>query len=343
MLWSWHISYRCIAPFVRLVEPLLPPSWHRGKRASASLERASIRLPINRRRFEQLYYTSLWQSFRLLQFASTAPVRSLVKFLSRRVRVHGSTTFSELANLDRGVLITSPHYGAFIICCLKIIFEMHGKKRVHVLYNDPKFTPSNSAYGPLFQRIGCDVNLIFVGRKGTISALKALRRKECVLIMPDVVLDMEQAIVIPFMNRLLRIMPGTGFFALKGDAIIAPVYCSPCSDFSVSLRIGCLVDAAEYIRPDDAQTIFATTRALFKDFEQQYSSLPEHWNYWDRLASQSRPLGDLDVDSPASLRESLVRRIESSPRLAAAIPELEPFLRGLDHKALSSTSSPIAH
>lgn len=338
MLWLWHIRYRFIAPFASLIEPFLRPSWHRGKRASTSLERADIRLPIDKRRFERCYYISLWQSFRMLQFASTAPLEFLREFLTRRVPVHGSTSFPELASMDRGVLITSPHYGAFIICCLKIIFEMHGKKKVHVLYNDPRFTPSNSTYGPLFQRLGYDVNLLFVGRKGSIAALKALRRNECVLIMPDVVLDTEQAIAIPFMNRLLRVMPGTGFFALKGNAIIAPVYCSPMPDFSVSLRIGNLVDAADYIRADDAQTIFATTRTLFQDFEKQYADMPEHWNYWDRLASQSRPLGDLDVDDPISLREALVRRVKSSPKLAAAIPELEPFLRNLDHPASAAIS-----
>ena len=185
---------------------------------------------------------------------------------------------------------------------------MHGKKKVHVFYNDPENTPSNRVYADIFKRVGYDVEVLFVGRKGTLAALKALRRNECVLIMPDVVLDESATIVVPFMNRLLRVMPGCAFFALHSNAIIASVFCEPLNAFGVDMSFADTIDSDEFVLEDKDQNIFLMTKALFAQFEDKFLSRPYHWNYWDRLAYYSSGLDNFDLNSIVGYDDVIEKR-----------------------------------
>jgi predicted LPLAT superfamily acyltransferase len=315
-----YLTYWLIKPITQCIEWMLPPRLNRGKRAVALLDDARISLPIPSKLFTHGYYLSLWRSHRLRRFCETAPIAAVKKFLQQNIVVDQS--LDELAKLDRGIIFASPHFGAFIPGCLKVIQAMHGKKKVSVFYNDPANTPSNGAYAEIFKRPGYDVEILYVGRKGTLAALRALKRKECVLIMPDVVIDKTATIVVPFMRRLLRVMPGCGFFAAQSDSVIVPLFCFPQDNFSVKFSIDAIIDPRDFASNDRAQDIFMLSRQLFAQFETQFLKTPVYWNYWDRLTFFSRPTGSdsVDFNSVTDIEMLINNKYQDLSRMSGPLP-----------------------
>jgi len=148
--------------------------------------------------------------------------------------------------------------------------------------------------------------------------------------MPDVYFQSASLMAMPFLGRLLRVMPGTSFFSMKSGAPIVPVYPYPAEKFGMRITIGEAVcpDSPDFdkYRVDDDSLSFALTRTYFHDFENVLSADPHHWNYWDTILQRStvfRSCYEASGDSP----EMLVFEPE---RLAGALaprfkqdPELE--------------------
>ncbi|MBK8284057.1 MAG: lysophospholipid acyltransferase family protein [Ahniella sp.] len=265
-------------------------------------------------------FASLWRSHLLLRENFEVSLKDLEAFLDGHIKELGATDMDRIAAMPGGVILATPHYGAFITTCLFLIRRLHGRKRFNVIFNDPAITPSNAVYEPLFRRLGCDVNVLYPDRRGTLSALKALKRGECLAILPDVYLANDATIAVPFFGRLLRVMAGTAFFASRTGATILPLYGIPKPDMHVDLKFDEPLHIDSLVDADDKQTLFNVTAALAERMEQQLRAEPEHWNYWETMDERSTALGVFRT------REELLaladRRIRSVPSLARDLPGL---------------------
>ena len=301
---------------------LLPPSLHPGKRASRMMQELGIAPGTSWRRFEFRLFLSLWRSLLLLDHGFTSPVPRLHRFLRTRVTERGTRSLDEIADMSGGVILAAPHYGAFIPACLRVIQSMHGRKRFNVIFNDPKVTPSNAPYGELFARLGCDVTVLYPDRRGTMAALKALKRGECLAILPDVYFESETTIAVPFFGRLLRVMAGTAFFASRTGAPIVPIYGIPNASMGMELLVGQAIESTAHTVEDEAQTLFNITAAMMGEMERQFVAAPEHWNYWDSLRHRSTRLPSSPANSHAEHLRVLSEKLADAPVLFREIPQL---------------------
>ena len=309
-----------IVPLLTRLGRWLPDRLHPGRRATRVLASLGINLGVPLPILSDRIFASLWRSHLLLRDNFDAPLPDLESFLDREIRELGAFDMEQVAAMPGGVILATPHYGAFITVCLFLIRKLHGRKRFNVIFNDPAITPSNAVYEPLFRRLGCDVNVLYPDRRGTLSALKALKRGECLAILPDVYLANDATIAVPFFGRLLRVMAGTAFFASRTGAPILPLYGIPKAGMRVDLLFDEPLGMEHLMDPDDKQTLFNVTAALAERMEQQLRAEPEHWNYWETMDERSTALGVFrSRDELLALAD---RRIRSVPSLARDLPGL---------------------
>lgn len=316
-----RLLYAC-APIGALLSQPLPTSRHPGKRASRALRDLGIDIEQNTASFEFGVLLSLWRSLLLLRFGLRAPVPKVHHFLRTCVRGQDLQRLDELLSRQGGLIFATPHYGAFIPLLMKLSQACHGKKRLNVIFNDPKVTPSNAQYGELFKRLGCDGSVLYPDRRGTIAALKALKRGECLAILPDVHFESPTTVAIPFFDRLLRVMPGTAFFATRTGSPIVPIYGIPRTFMGFDVTIGAPLEHVCFRDNDDEQRQFSLTTTLVAEMERQFQNDPAHWNYWESLSRRSSKLpGGSRVSLPA-LAAALNARLQCSPTLLKRIPGL---------------------
>jgi hypothetical protein len=126
---------------------------------------------------------------------------------------------------------------------------------------------------------------------------------------------------------MLRVAPGTAFFALRSSAWIVPVFAAPSRQLGVHVTIGRPIDPLRFAGLEEPQAIFLLSRALFTSFEREIRRAPEHWYNWEtfpRVSTAVDPPGRLDDDAPLRL---LRDKCEASPYLLQDVPELEILIR----------------
>ena len=316
-----RLAYAAVPAGVAMAR-LLPEARHPGKKASRTLRELGIDFGIGRRKFESDVLLSLLRSMLLLRCGFQAPVEEVEKILRTRVRIDAGSYLQDMLSQSGGLILATPHYGAFIPLLMKLSQLCNGRKKLNVIFNDPKVTPSNAQYGELFTRLGCDGSVLYPDRKGTVAALKALKRGECLAILPDVYFESSTTMAVPFLGRLLRAMPGTAFFATRTNSTVVPLYATPGASLGFDVVMGKPIDPSHYADEDEEQSQFQLMSALVSEMERQFREDPAHWNYWASLRERSSRLLDRELvtseDFVAALRDKLL----SSPTLLRRIPHL---------------------
>jgi len=157
--------------------------------------------------------------------------------------------------------------------------------------------------------------------------MRALDRKECLIMMPDAYDDHSTTFAVPFFGRMLRVAAGTAFFALRTDAWVIPVFAAPQRHLGVRVALGRPLDSRRYLGFDESQSIFALTRAMFASFDRELHRSPEHWHNWEtfpRVSTAITPPGRLEEDAPMRL---LRDKCDKAPHLLMDVPELELLVK----------------
>jgi len=306
----------------RVLSPWLPPAWHPGKRASSALGRLTGFPLVANQPLSRAVLQSQWQSNLLRRYAEQADPAELDDFLSQRVRESGARPVSAYANEARAVILAAPHYGAYVLGCLAALQRFHGRKPFHVFYDDPQRNPHNHGFDRLFSKLGRDVGILLNNRRGLVATLKALRQGACLALMPDVFHSITETMPVPVLGRLLRVMTGTAFFALKGDALIVPTYALPAPGFCLELATGPAIDPRRYGGHDEEQALFLITRDLFAELSSQLGSSPEHWIFWESFATASTPLHGIPINSTRNVERAIGQRCRELPQLLRHAPLL---------------------
>jgi hypothetical protein len=292
----------------------LPARMHPGKRVNRAL--LGIRDASRGRWLERGVLESRWQSLVLERYVLGLEREALNQFFEDRVRYDGSTW-----PLDerRPLILAAPHFGAATVGFLAALHRMRRRRPVNLF-----FDPGHSARHTLgfFDRAGVESSQLHSGFAGSVAALRALRRGECLIMMPDALDEGARTLVVPFFGRLLRVAAGTAFLALRSNALVVPVFATAGSRLSLDVHVDTAIDARRFAG-DESQKIFMLTHALFMRFESVFRSSPEHWHGWERFPKISTaidPAYRLDYDAPLQV---LRAKCEALPYLLQEIPELD--------------------
>jgi lauroyl/myristoyl acyltransferase len=301
---------------------LLPMSLHPGKRACAAL-RDFPDAP-GGPYFARAILESRWRSRLLLTHLLGLSRTDLRRFLEERSVFEGAVPGAAMFDESRPVILAAPHYGAAPVGYLAALKHIGTRRPVNLFFDTSRSTPRINR---LFECGGVDANQLLGGFSGVISAMRALDRKECLIMMPDAHDEHASTFAVPFFGRMLRVAAGTAFFALRSDAWVIPVFAAPLRRLGVRVTLGRPLDSRRFFSIDEAQSIFALTRAMFAAFDRELHRSPEHWHNWEtfpRISTAVTPPGRLEEDAPMRL---LRDKCSGSPQLLADVPELELLVR----------------
>jgi lauroyl/myristoyl acyltransferase len=267
---------------------------------------------------------SRWRSRLLLAHALGLSRAELRHFLENRAVIEGAAPAAALLDESRPVILAAPHYGVAPIGYLATLRHFSSRLPVNLFYDTSRTPPRLSR---LFERAGVDSNSLLGGFSGVMSAMRALDRREWLIMMPDAFEETTSTFAVPFFGRMLRVAAGTAFFALRTDAWVIPVFASPLPRLGFRVTIGRALDPRRFFAFDERQSIFAFTRALFASFEREMRRAPEHWHNWEtfpRVSTAVTPPGRLEDDAPMRL---LRDKCSVSPHLLMDVPELAQLVK----------------
>jgi lauroyl/myristoyl acyltransferase len=315
-------AYAASAPLSFHLSSLLPERMHPGKRACRALR--DLRDAPSGPYFARAVLESRWHSRLLLRYVLGLSRAELHRFFDTRAVFEGAVFASPILDGTRPVILAAPHYGAAPIGYVAAVNRVGARKPINLFYDSARTSPRIRL---LFERGGLDTNTLLGGFTGVVAAMRALERKEWLVMMPDAFDDIAHTLAVPFFGRMLRAAAGTAFFALRSDAWVVPVFAAPMARLGVRVTLGRPIDSRRFFAFDEPQSIFMLTRALFTCFERELRRTPEHWHNWEifpRVSTAVTPPGRLEDDAPMRL---LRDKCNASPHLLQELPELDLLVK----------------
>ena len=249
---------------------------------------------------------------------------TLQQFVDERVDVDLAALRHWMSG-PRGAIFACPHYGPFVGAALLFAAEGTPERPANVFYDAATDVPQNERFDVLFERFERTIKILHNQPNDLIKAARALRNKQCISIMFDVVQKPSECMYVPFFDRLYPAMGGAAFLAQMSKASIIPAYAVPIPGRRLHIEFGHELRAEDFSRRDKEQSIFEMTCALFKDLERQLTAMPWHWIYWGNLRHAPR-YADTMIRNEASLRAEIRRRLQASSQLLKAAPALRGLL-----------------
>lgn len=227
------------------------------------------------------HFQSMARVDELNNFCLSSTRENLKHFISAKVWVDKPKYWHQAHTFDGPVIFVTPHYGPFAIGCLKAVLDMGENKTVNAFYDPPEKNPTTAVYKEVLSSLGDKFNPIFNDNRGLVRALKCLKNKQILTMMPDVFDLSGQSISIPFFGHFTTAMAGTAFLALKTNALIMQAYCVPDNNGGVK----CILHKPFQFKSTDdfEQDTYDLTSHLFKSIEQQLAHAPQHWIYLRQL------------------------------------------------------------
>lgn len=230
------------------------------------------------------HLSSMEKADQFNQFCLSRSKAELRQFLQNKVTLSSPDYWQQVSNFDGPVIFVTPHYGPFTIGCLKAVFDMGENKTINAFYDSPEKNPTTAIYKDVLNALGENFNPIYNDKRGLVRAIKCLKNKEIVTMMPDVFDLSGQSISVPFFGHFTTAMAGTAFLALKTNALIMQGYCVP----TKSGGVNCVLEQPfQYQQTTDfEQDVYQLTSRLFLSMEKQISEAPEHWIYLRQLRNR---------------------------------------------------------
>lgn len=232
--------------------------------------------------------------------------------------------FRKFADTNGGVIYACPHYGPFLLSALLFAALGTPDRPSNVFYDPPNLAPQNERFDEVFSRFKTRLKVLHNTGRDLIEALRALRRREALAIMFDIVQSPDESMLVPFCGRLYPAMGGAAYLALQSGAPIVPVYVVPDRAARIRVVLGNPILPEDYKTGDRADDIFNMTCALFSGFERQLMNEPWHWVYWKNV--QGAASFDLETLKDARVLADHIRlRCSSMPELLKLAPTLQAF------------------
>lgn len=196
-----------------------------------------------------------------------------------RIELLGQDHIEKAYQEGRAVILVTPHYGNFMLGALRVAAD-YAKNGVYFFYNPPDRNTYAEKSNQLLERPANNCHKIYNNSYGIKTALKVLKARGTLCMMPDLVSDLAAAIYVPFFGRFFTAMSGIAFLALRSNAVIIPVYCCSRKAGDSVLEFRAPLTLAGTAEQSDADRVYELTCLLFSELEREITLHPAHWRYW---------------------------------------------------------------
>lgn len=194
----------------------------------------------------------------------------------------------------RGCLLAIPHYGAFVLSILAVAERVRHQRPVYVFYDPPKIMGTNEIFDVMYRQLFVDgssgVTVIHNDRAGLATAIRQLAKGSCVIIMPDVYRNRDDAFQVPFFERTRNVMLGVATLARRANANILPLVSEPAAaglDFCT--RFGEIIESdKDDCSCSQAAALYDNYRVTLLMFRQYESLMRGKLFFWQYAATHFR-------------------------------------------------------
>lgn len=229
------------------------------------------------------YYELIW--YKLLGRMTPAIGLWLIRITHRTRSVR---TLADVIHTPGPVILAAPHFGSFISGALSLLAEIGAARPIHLFYADPATDPGNGGYEAFYRRYFPSLSVCFNNKRGIIHAVKALRRGEVLVIMPDVFQGAD-LIKVELLGREIGTMAGIAYFHQKLGATVIPVLSRFKGLVAVDVHVGEAMAFAHYARVDTAPNV-QIMEELFAWFARWFRQHPQDWHCWDKFGEYALPV-----------------------------------------------------
>jgi putative peptide zinc metalloprotease protein len=272
----------------RLARPFLHlPSKHHAYFNAVMLGMCSAVPPVpDPKRQAQSSIVTKYQELFWFQLLSRVSVGTGLWLVRRTHRIKSVRTLSDVIDIPGPVILAAPHYGSFISGAMLLLSSIGSKRPIHLFYADPKTDPENARYEQFYRRYFPDLSVCFNNKRGIINAVKALKRGEILVIMPDV-FQGPDLIDIELMGRHIGTMAGIAFFYHKFGAMVMPVLSRFNGFARVDIHVGEILDF-KMDADSEERRLAHTMERLFAWFANWFQRYPDNWHCWDKYGQRQR-------------------------------------------------------
>lgn len=221
--------------------------------------------------------------------AMTEALRAVETEVLKFLRFHDQSSYAaldEALEQPMGLLIATPHYGHFLVAVAAISDYVAGRKVVNIFFDPPEKHAANQDFADFCQKMygGKDlVNVIFNNRNGLVRAIKALRRGELVIIMPDVFDNIEDTFEVEFLSRSRSVALGTASLARMTNSAILPMVSKFVKGGCFKSQFGRVIfhepSESAVDRVLQSHCDYKVTRRIFGQFEELIGREVLPWQY----------------------------------------------------------------
>ncbi|WP_374520024.1 lysophospholipid acyltransferase family protein [Undibacterium squillarum] len=307
-----RVAYRA-ANMLPYMEPMFPEKWQLGKFLQNNIPAPVQDLLPGQSWLRQVQRARL-QSDLLRRYAGLFPQRDWRPL----IQTSGAVSWDWIREQQRPIIIVTPHFGSFAFGSLALAQSLPDKI-INVFYDDPANNAANAVFFDLLNSQP-NIEVLYNNPRGLAKAVRALKQGQILTMFPDVYQDIRQTGFVPFLDRYLRVMPGTAYLARKNQAMIIPAYSWPSDKFGAHIWLDAPLLPEDFSGSDERQHEFAIMCALFRSVSARVQAQPEYWHYWERLAQ-------ITQDIPGQgLTEKMRDRVRRVPGLLQQFPELQQIL-----------------
>lgn len=239
--------------------------------------------------------------------------RSIAAFILRSDQSDYGRFESALVD-GRGLLVSVPHHGHFVMSICALVEVLRRRREVHVFYDAPSAHPTNALFDAMHARMygnaDATVRILHNNRAGIAAAMQALRRGQVVILLPDVYRDVLETYQVSFCGTTRDVMLGAATLARRSGARILPLVSRPGkSPFVFESCFGEIVEpiAGDGTAEGDRHADFRSISLLFRRFESLMRDQLIFWQYARRHAGASKPASGISPDSIPDVASLLLR------------------------------------
>lgn len=238
-----------------------------------------------------------------------------------RVRLRGQAHFEQAGRDGRAVILVTPHFGDFMLGALRVATS-HPKNGVHFFYNPPERNAYAGTSNRLLDRPENHCHKIYNNLHGIKTALKVLRERGTLCMMPDLISVTTSCLYVPFFGRFFTAMSGIAFLALRSNAAIIPCYCYSEGGGRHVLEFHPPLEIADAVEKTTEDQTYELTVKIFQEIERKIALWPEQWRYWHIFLKRS-----LAFPVPPSGPEHLLTQLQGSGAMVAQDDRLAELVR----------------
>lgn len=200
------------------------------------------------------------------------------------VQISGMYLVEEQLARGKSLILATPHYGLYLLGSAVIVDRLKGTPLMTML--SPEWR--NASVAPSLKALrSIDPGLGFAegNARGTIKALRHLRRPGTLFILYDQLLSLSSTLYVPLLGRFFKVMSGTSFLARKADSVLIPYFCHLIDGHQLTLTFKPALFPP--VTDDFQEDVANLAGELFGILEAQLHAFPEFWNQWQEYSDRT--------------------------------------------------------